>query len=78
MHCLTTLLKGSDVLLVAVLGLVDLDLLRSLLQADVGDLVLAVEDLGNLFEGEALGLGEDEVNPDELDTIPKLEACVLV
>jgi hypothetical protein len=55
-----------------VLGPSDLDLLLDLGEVDVGDSVLAVEDLGNLLEGGALGLDEDEVDPDELDKIPEL------
>jgi hypothetical protein len=51
----------------------DLDLLLDLRQVDVSHGILAVEDLGNLLERGALGLDEDEVDPDELDKIPELE-----
>lgn len=51
----------------------NLHLLRRLLHADVGDGILAVEDLGDLFEGEALGFGEHEIHPDGLEEVPKLE-----
>lgn len=55
-----------------VLDLGDLDLLLDLRQVDVGDGVVAVEDLGDLLEGGALGLDEDEPDPDELDEVPEL------
>ena len=55
-----------------VLDLGDLDLLLDLRQVDVGHGVVAVEDLGDLFEGGALGLDEDEPDPDELDEVPEL------
>jgi hypothetical protein len=51
----------------------DLDLLLDLRQVDVSHGILAVEDLGNFLERGALGLDEDEVDPDELDKIPELE-----
>jgi hypothetical protein len=54
---------------------VNFDLLGSLLQADVSHSlgVHTVEDLGDLFESEALGFREHEVDPDSLDEVPKLE-----
>jgi hypothetical protein len=57
---------------------VDLDLLGSLLQADMGNGVLAVEDLGDLFEGRSLGFWEHEVHPDGLDQVPKLNLLVSI
>jgi hypothetical protein len=70
-----TVRKTLDLPVVGLLGVVNLDLLRSLLQADVSHSlgVHAVEDLGDLFEGEALGFWEHEVDPDGLDEVPKLE-----
>jgi hypothetical protein len=56
----------------------DLDLLLDLGEVDVSHGVLAVEDLGDLFEGGALGLDEDEVDPDELDEIPELEGIISI
>ena len=51
----------------------NLDLLRSLFHADMSHCILAIENLGDLFEGEALGFWEHEVHPDSLDKVPKLE-----
>lgn len=60
-------------LLVSDLILADLHLLLSLCQIDVGHGILAIEDLGDLLEGRSLSLDEDEVNPDRLNDIPKLQ-----
>jgi hypothetical protein len=51
----------------------NLDLLRSLFHADMSHCILAIENLGDLFEGEALGFWEHEIHPDSLDEVPKLE-----
>jgi hypothetical protein len=56
----------------------DLDLLLDLGEVDVSHGVLAVEDLGDLLEGGALGLDEDEVDPDELDEIPELRGIISI
>jgi hypothetical protein len=69
------IVENSDVPLGGLLGVVNLDLLRGLLQADMSHRgsILAIEDLGDLFEGRALGFWEHEVHPDGLDKVPKLE-----
>jgi hypothetical protein len=70
----------SDLKLAAIraslLGVVNLDLLGSLVHVDVSSSgILAIEDLGDLFESGAFGLDEDEVDPDGLDAVPELENC---
>lgn len=47
-------------------------LLLDLLQVDLSDGLLTIEDLGDLFEGGAVGLDVDEVDEDELDKVPEL------
>ena len=45
----------------------------NLLDVNVSDLgILAVEDLGDLFEGRALGLDVEEADEEELDVDPDL------
>ena len=51
----------------------NLNLFRSLFHADMSHSLLTVENLSDLFEGGALGFHEDEVNPDSLGAVPKLE-----
>ena len=64
---------GSDVLLVSNFILENLYLFLSLLQADVSHGIFAIEDLGDLLEGRAFSLNEDEVHPDCFKDIPKLQ-----
>ena len=49
------------------------DLLLDLVDVDVRNRILAVEDLGNLFQSRALGLDVEEVHEDKLDEVPELE-----
>lgn len=51
----------------------NLNLLRSLFQADMGHCILAVENFGDFFERGALGFWEHEIDPDGLDKVPELE-----
>ena len=66
-------IESSHVLLGGCFVVENLDLLRSLFQADMSHCILSIENLGDLFEGGALGFGEHEVDPDSLDAVPKLE-----
>ena len=59
-------------LLVGGLVLVDLDLLLGLGEVDVGNVLVAVEDGGDLLQGGTLGLDEDEVDPDGFEDVPAL------
>jgi hypothetical protein len=69
---------GSDVLLVRDLILANLYLFLSLFQVDVSHGIFAIEDLGDLLEGRAFSLNEDEVDPDRFNNIPKLQTqCAL-
>ena len=66
-------------LLATSLVLVNLYLFLSLFHVNVSNSILAIEDLGNLFEGGAFSLREDEVDPDRFEDIPKLQVhCKLV
>lgn len=49
------------------------DLLLDLVQVDVGSGVVAVEDLGDLLEGWAVGFDVEEVDEDEFEGVPELE-----
>lgn len=49
------------------------DLLLDLVQVDVGSGVVAVEDLGDLFEGWAVGFDIEEVDEDKFEGVPELE-----
>jgi hypothetical protein len=71
---------GSVVLLVSDLdlSLVNLHLFLNLFQDDVGPGILAIEDLGDLLEGRAFSLDEDEVDPDRLNEIPKLQTRMCI
>jgi hypothetical protein len=53
-------------------ALTHVDLLLDLLEIDVGNSALAIENLGNLLQGRALSLNEDEVHPDSFDEVPNL------
>jgi hypothetical protein len=65
-------------LFVSDLILVNLYLFSSLFQVDVSHSIFAIEDLGDLLEGRAFCLNEDEVDPDRFNDIPKLQTqCVL-
>ena len=66
-------MKSSYVLFVGVFVVVNLDLLCSLFHADMSHSLVAVENLGDLFEGEALGFWEHEIHPNSFDEVPKLE-----
>lgn len=48
----------------------DLDLLCSLLQADMSHCIFAVENLGDLFERGSLCFWEHEVDPNSFDEVP--------
>lgn len=49
------------------------DVLLDLVEVEVGDDgLVAVEYLGDLLEGRALGLDVEEVDEDELDKVPEL------
>ena len=62
----------SNVSLITELILENLNLLLSLLHVDVGNGIFTIEDLGDLLKGRALGLDEDEVDPDGFQDIPAL------
>ncbi len=62
--------------MVTLLNVGEVNLLLDLLEVDVGNGVLAIEDLGDLLEGGSLGLNVDEVDPDELDEVPEL--CIVL
>ena len=49
----------------------ELSLLLNLVKINVGNSVLAIENLGNLLESRALGLNVEEVDEDKLDGIPE-------
>jgi hypothetical protein len=70
---------GSDVfLVVSDLIMENRNLFLSLLHADVSHGIFAIKDPGDLFEGGAFGLDEDEVDPNRFNDIPKLQTqCVL-
>jgi hypothetical protein len=56
----------------------NLYLFPSLFHADVSHGIFAVEDFGDLLEGRAFSLHEDEVHPNRFDDIPKLQTqCIL-
>lgn len=63
---------GQSTLGIALLVLAQSDLLLHLVEVDVCNRILAVEDLGNLLQGRALGLDIEEVDEDELDEVPEL------
>ena len=63
----------SDSLLATSLVLVNLYLFLSLIHVDMSNSILAIEDLGDLFEGGAFSLNEDEVDPDRFEDIPNLQ-----
>mgnify|MGYP001594387143 CR=1 FL=1 len=51
------------------------DLLLDLVEIDVGGGIVAVEDLGDLLEGWAVGFDVEEVDEDEFDGVPELKGC---
>lgn len=72
--------RGSAVLLVSDLhlSLVNLYLFLNLCQVDVGPGILTIEYLGNFLEGRAFSLDKDEVDPDCLNEIPKLQTNMCI
>jgi hypothetical protein len=60
------------VFVISVFTLLNRYFFLSLFHVDVSNSILAIEDLGDLFEGGALSLDEDEVDPDRFNDIPKL------
>ena len=73
MKCLDArVLNAGHVLLIDVVKAVLLDLLLDSVHVDVSNSAVTIEDLGDLLKGGALGLGVDEVDPDELNSDPKL------
>lgn len=68
-----SLLNARHVLLVVdVVKAVLVKLLLDSVHVNVGNGRVAIEDLGDLLQGGALGLRVDEVHPDELDKDPAL------
>ena len=53
----------ADMFLVLSLILSEVNLLLNLLHIDVSHSILAVKDLGDLFQSRSLGLDVDEVDP---------------
>ena len=49
----------------------DLCLLLDLLEIDVGNGILAIKDTSNLLKGRTLGLHVEEVDKDQLDSVPE-------
>jgi len=64
---------GSDGLLRTLLILVNLYLFLRLCHVDMGHRIFTIKDLGDLFEGRAFSLNEDEVYPNRFNNIPKLQ-----
>ena len=65
--------ESSDSFLFNCFLVENFNLFRSLFHADMSHSILTIENLSDLFEGGALGFHEDEINPDSLDAVPKLE-----
>jgi hypothetical protein len=69
----TKTMSGKTTRLGDLLRLLDVHLLLDLVDVDAGHVgVVAVDDLGELLEGRALGLDVHEVHKDELEEDPAL------
>jgi hypothetical protein len=66
------------VLLVEVVQALLMRLLLNSVHGDVCNSLVAVEDTRDLLEGGALGLGVDEVDPNEFDGDPTLDDLLAV
>lgn len=67
-----SVLNASHVLVIDVIKAILVDILLNSGHGDVRNSLITVEDTRDLLKSRALGLREDEVYPDELDSNPQL------
>ena len=68
--------KISDLLVIALLRVLNLNLLPSLIQINVSDSIITIKDGSDFLKSRALGFNKDEVDPDGFEEVPALRTRI--